>query len=366
MAVNATIKNREVREVLEFMIKAVRYAGDNILLPERQKISASRCGNGLVFSEADLVKRNDTLAVDFVTDADKKSEQHILSEIDEKFKGLATVIGEENGRRLGPLIYSFVFYPLDGTAIFSGKMQDLLEKSKLERLIDNKYQTQFNVRVKETDFSKYTVHLAYIILDKNTLQNEAAVEAVYAPERKELFTAIKGEGVSYQKLSEDGQTDTVSRLSAQSKDFDNEIILADAFLPSMLSPAYLNRYNCLLKTLEKLKLPFRKFGYTSAVYESLATVFPSTHADRTNLYVNPHVCLWDVPALSVREAGGEAMVVSEQNGQYIFQPFDYTSFEINNRKSNLYKEPFFVIVGKKELVSDMVLHMKKLVSKVNQ
>jgi len=89
-------------------------------------------------------------------------------------------------------------------------------------------------------------------------------------------------------------------------------------------------------------------------------VLPDNHPDKTDLYFNPHLFLWDVPALLLREAGGEVFTIREEKGNYEIFPFSYNAFGIQDRKSEKYKEPFAVIVGQEDLVRKVVAELQAL------
>jgi len=355
------------KDILAEFVKVLYHVGDQILLPPRRLFLANQ--------RSALSKITATMTTDFVTPSDKSSENFISYDL-HTFHSLATFIGEEQGRKIGSSRRTFIYDPLDGTGIYSGKIQQILELAR--DLYDGSYsairdyRNSRKVRVKESDFTKYTTHLTHLFAANDSkedviVKEDATVDAAYAAERKELFCAIKGNGTYYKNVA----TNHIEQLDRRNTSLDHiifantplsamEILLADATLPSLLHHDYLGRYQQLIDAMGTLFTAPRRLGYTSAVYECIATVLPDNHPDKTDLYFNPHLFLWDVPALLLREAGGEVFTIREEKGNYEIFPFSYNAFGIQDRKSEKYKEPFAVIVGQEDLVRKVVAELQAL------
>ena len=314
--------------ILDFLLKITRHSGTHNLKGKRQEIQIT---DGSIDD-----KVSDGLTMDVVTDADKSSEQYLRKEIQKK-DPCATIVGEENERTIRSDTTAFMFDPLDGTVIFSGRMPGTLEQT-----INADYLRDHNIIVKVNDFNKYSVVVTYIE------DNDAKVQVMYAPETDETIFAIKGTKTKY-------RTGLKGNTLLQGKVSERENITASyGYVPSFLDEKYNRRFKKVLDAMLDFPARTKRFGYTSCQYETLATILPENHPEKRDIAFFPHVYVWDVAPLLIREAGNEMYVIRETRGKITAKPFDYEDFNIYNKKSNRFKQPFFVVVGNKELVEEFV------------
>lgn len=304
--------------------------GTQILKPTRTEIK--RYGiSGLVDQKLSI-----GLVTDLVTRGDTKSEQYITREVLNLDSDL-TIIGEEEGRRQGLSTIAVIFDPLDGSETYAGTLDAILDKPENRR-----YREQHNVRLQPDDFDKYTVHIMYLI------HNRVVIDATYSPDRNILTWAVEDEGAWMCDLN--AQHPIPEQLHASRKQIFKDSVISDSYVPSKLTESYTNQYKPILDALARINTHFRRFGYTSAVYEALSTTFRDNHPDARALYIGPHVYLWDVPILTLREAGADALVIREEQGKFRIGFLDIKDFRIYDPISDKYKEPFFVVIGEREML----------------
>ncbi|MBI3033186.1 hypothetical protein HYY69_06950 [Candidatus Woesearchaeota archaeon] len=321
----------KTREITAKTLRTIAWqVGNTILKPTRAEIQ--RYGLGGLATQKPSVG----LTADLVTKADTASEQYIIQKLLNLDPDL-TVIGEESGRRHGRSTIAGIFDPLDGTDTYAGTLERILDGPE-----NVKYRQDCHVRIKADDFNKYTVHIMYAI------QNRVIIDVAFSPDRGLLTWAGEGEGAWMCNLNDENPL--VIELSASRKQIFQSSVIADGYVPSKLTEQYTAQYKPVLEALAGLKTHFRRFGYTSAVYEALSTVIPENHADARAMYIGPHVCVWDVPILLLQEAGADALVIREHDRRFSIAPFSLKDFRIYDPQSELYKDPFFVVVGEKEML----------------
>ncbi len=309
-----------------------RHVGRNILMHSRQEIVMRR--------NPQAIKEKTTIGLtrDIVTTPDTLSERYIVANILALDEDL-TLVGEETGRRIDteqPCRIAVIFDPLDGSDSYAQTLDELLETEEYKR-----YREEHRVRFEHGDFDKYTVHLMYVVGD------ELRAAVTYSPERDLITVAEKGKG-AYMYV--DQKSEGVTRLTASRKEIVSSSVISDSYLPPKPTPEYRRRFSPVLEKLGAIKTNFRRFGYTSAVYEALSTTFPDNHPDARALYIGPHVYIWEVPILTLREAGADALVIREKQGRFKISLFDIKDFRIYDPASDRYKEPFFVIIGEREML----------------
>lgn len=180
------------------------------------------------------------------------------------------------------------------------------------------------------------------------VHNEVVIDVTYSPDRNILTWAVEGEGAWMCNLNDENPK--ITQLAASRKQIFKDSVISDSYIPSKLTEAYTERYKRILEALGRINTNFRRFGYTSAVYESVSTIFPDEHKDARALYINPHVYLWDIPLLTLREAGADALTIREKDGKFRITPLSLRDFRIYDPQSEVYKEPFFVVVGEKQML----------------
>ncbi|MFH1771014.1 MAG: inositol monophosphatase family protein [archaeon] len=318
-------------EILRHFRSISYHVGKNILMKKRPDIIK----NG----RFDI--KDDGHKVDQVTVADKASEKYIFSEI-EKFDTNASNIGEEDGRTILNPNRFYIVDPLDGTGIFSGEVEKLAKTSEAIKDFG-----KFNITARPIDFQKYCVFLSYVE------NNESVVEMMYVPELKETAFAVKGIGAFYQH----GNSKYIPLKVSEDKPI-SESVAAITYLRKVLKSDYQERFTPFINTM--LKFPtLGSFGFTSAIYESMSTTLPKNASNgKPDVYLNPQQYLWDCPSLILNEAGGLAMMVTEKDGKISIDEFSHANFDITNKDSDLFKQPYGIASGNPYLVEKFVKNLE--------
>ncbi|MFW6029289.1 MAG: inositol monophosphatase family protein [Halanaerobiales bacterium] len=197
---------------------------------------------------------------DLVTNADKESEERIVSFIKEKFL-THSILSEEGGDRAMDSKYRWIIDPIDGT---------------------NNYAHGLPI---------FTISIA---LEKD---GEIVLGCVYNPSLKEFFHAIKGKGafLNNEKIHVSSQQDLSKALLATGFPYDK-----------------LNNPNNNLDNFSRIVPNIRGVRRTGSAAYDLCNVARGTFDGFWELRLN----LWDIAAakLIIEEAGGKVNLYQRDNG----------------------------------------------------
>ncbi|NQU98205.1 hypothetical protein HQ533_01955 [Candidatus Woesearchaeota archaeon] len=328
---NSLDLNSEQGKRLTFMIQTARRAGEIL--------KSYRPG---VLSEGEVSLKDDGSKVDWVTDADFASEKHIFSQVNE-FDPEASQIGEEDGRVINNPNRFYITDPLDGTGIFSGKLQSAIKNPQAKADIK-----ELGMKIIPGSFNKYCVFLSYVV------DNEPQVEVAYAPEFEETVFAVKDFGTFYQTNS-----GMLLPLSTLKKKPVSESVAGFGFVKSVLKESYLERYAQVIEAFNGFEIE-RTFGFTSSIYECMAPTFSeqTNSPFRTDVYMHNQIYLWDLPSLLISEVGGKSMMIQEQDGKLEIGGYSHSRFKIDNPNSEDFKEPYAIVTGNPWLVDEVIASLE--------
>jgi fructose-1,6-bisphosphatase/inositol monophosphatase family enzyme len=325
--VNSLLEEQSALTILEKMREIALVAGGII-----------QAGRSEILSTGETQIKDDLAKRDHVTKYDKMSEKAISDFLKLHFPG-AMLIGEEDGRFFpnAPTEDLFLFDPLDGTGIYSGKVKEDLRKSRvIDDLLD------LNISPMEGDFNKYGVFISF--LEKN----QPIAEFCYSPETQEQWFAVKGFGSFYRVGNDEPQKVFVSARRSLS-----DAVAGYGFLRTVFSEEYMEKYKGFIESMRKFPVA-RCYGFTGAIYEACATTLPSRHRMARDLYLNPQIYAWDHPSLLLQEAGGSSVIVMEKGGRLEIKPFSYSQFEFSNPQSDAFKQPYAIVTGSPWIVDKFV------------
>ncbi len=331
-------------EILEFMMKTAHRAGDVELMMARGELRRR------VLAGERLEQKASHGRVDAVTKPDKMSERHIFTRVSE-FDRFASRIGEEGTVVLLDPQRGYMADPCDGSIIFSGEMQVRLQDPATRADV-----LKFSALPEPRDLNKYGVFLVYI------QDGLPQVSYAYFPERHFGAVAVRGQG-AWLRVRTSGQTIPLQANDAAS--------LSDArtgvsFLRDIYNDDYLENYESMITALTQLPGE-RRFGFTSAIFESIATLFPKETKgsnglalDRLDMYTTPQLFVWDHPWLHMSEAGASSVKVEAGSNGLEFNEFSYDTFDLFTGRDGEFNRPYGIITGGPRVVDAFVNEIRRL------
>jgi len=312
--------------------------GNNILKENRKYILS----NGKAKLKDDGYKR------DYVVPPDKQSEKALVAFIKKNYPGML-IIGEEGGRCFPDTDAFkdcfFLIDPLDGTGIYSGKVQEVLKKQD-----EVEFLKELGLVPKDDDFNKYCLHLNYSEGDISV------VDYSFFPETGEEVFALKGKGSFYRKNGSE------QRILVSDKRTLDDAVIGVAILKTVYTQKFIERYSTLLKAMEETLKRFTKekrFAYTSAIYETCATAFAKNHRERNDIYVNPQIYQWDHPSLVVKEARGKSIMIVKKGEKFEIKEFSYRHFNNFDKGDDTFKKSYGIVTGNPWVVDKFVKTIEK-------
>ena len=212
--------------------------------------------------------------VDLVTEADKKTEEFILSAIENKFPE-DSFIAEENGEKQNIHKFCWIIDPIDGTT---------------------------------SCYHNFPIFAVSIALADSNLN--ALLATVYNPYYKELFFAQKDKGAFIKNIYKD---ESFKKIQVSSTHKIQNALISTGFPYNRQK--HLDR---VLKLLKEVLMQCRDIRRTGSASMDICFVAMG----RCDAYFEESLKIWDVAAanLILEEAGGR---ISQYNEE-IYKPYDYT------------------------------------------